>query len=194
MNKLKTFLLIIITFASLILSFISLTFISTYVFTGCDKESFITILQLVPARIFYMIGIPLFIMCFVSTCYLLWKFIKLGASKPEAFKLRVKRIYHLDDLDLNEKLSGLITEDNNVNDCIPEKLNKDINKFGGDMKVLGNKIWRLPDYIVKLPENIRKLYYYIKSIINKLSIKFIDYLTMKSIDVRIKTNKKKSSL
>jgi hypothetical protein len=100
----------------------------------------------------------------------------------------------LDDLDLNEKLSGLITEDNNVNDCIPEKLNKDINKFGGDMKVLGNKIWRLPDYIVKLPENIRKLYYYIKSIINKLSIKFIDYLTMKSIDVRIKTNKKKSSL
>lgn len=194
MNKLKTFLLIIITFASLFLSFVSLTFISTYVFTGLSKESFITILQLVPARIFYMIGIPLFIMCFICTCYLLWKFIKLGASKPEAFKLRVKKSYHLDDLDLNEKLSGLITNSQIDNDCIPEKLNKDINKFGSDMKVLGTKIWKLPDYIVKLPENIRKLYNYIKGLINKLSIKFIDYLTMKSIDVRIKTNKKKGSL
>ena len=110
MNKIITFIMIIITFASLLLSIFPLIFISTYVFTGCNKESFITILQQIPANRFWMVGLPLFVMCFTITVYLIWKFFKIGASKPELFKRRIKKVYHLEDADINEKVSELISK------------------------------------------------------------------------------------
>lgn len=113
MNKIITFIMIIITFASLLLSIFPLIFISTYVITGCSKESFITILQQIPADRFWLVGLPLFVMCYVCTVYLLWKFFKLGANKPRllvSLLLEKKKVYRLEDDDIANKLSGLISE------------------------------------------------------------------------------------
>jgi hypothetical protein len=109
MNKICAFSLIIITFVSLVLLIIPLVFISTYVFTGCSKESFIAILQLIPANRFWMIGLPIFLMCYVCAFYLLCKFFKLGATNPELYRFKVKEVYRLEDSDISEKLSELMS-------------------------------------------------------------------------------------
>jgi hypothetical protein len=108
MNKTIAFIKIILVFAVLLLSIIPLVFITTYVFTGCEKESFIVILQQIPADRFWLVGLPLFVMCYVSTIYLLYKFFKLGKNKPELFK--EKTIYRLEDNDINEKLRDLMRD------------------------------------------------------------------------------------
>jgi len=106
MNKITTFTMIILIFVILLLSFIPLIFISTYVFTGCSKESFIIILQQIPVDRFWLVGLPLFVMCYVITFYLLWRFFKFGIREPELFKK--KEIYHLEDSDINKKISELL--------------------------------------------------------------------------------------
>lgn len=108
MNKTTTFTMIIIVFGLLLLSFIPLIFISTYAFTGCNKEAFIIVLQLIPANRFWMVGLPLFVMCYVCTLFLLRKFLKLGTNKPELFK--EKKVYRLEDADIFEKLKELISK------------------------------------------------------------------------------------
>jgi hypothetical protein len=111
MNKVITFTMIIITFAVLLLSIIPLVFITTYVFTGYNKDSFIAILQLIPADRFWLVGLPLFVMCYVSTFYLLLKFFKLGGNKRVLFKQKI--VYRLEDADINDKLSELMSGDKN---------------------------------------------------------------------------------
>jgi hypothetical protein len=106
--------MVILVFASLLLSIIPLVFVSTYVVTGCNKESFITILQQIPADRFWMVGLPLFVMCYVCAVYLLWRFFKLGANKPRlliSLLLEKKKVYRLEDDDISEKLTELISED-----------------------------------------------------------------------------------
>ena len=113
MNKIITFIMIILVFASLLLSIFPLIFISTYVVTGCSKESFITILQQIPADRFWLVGLPLFVLCYACTVYLLLKFFKLGANKPRlliSLLLKKKEVYRLEDDDIANKLSGLISE------------------------------------------------------------------------------------
>ena len=109
MNKISAFIMIIITFICLLLSILPLVFISTYVFTGCSKESFMVIIQQIPARIFWLVGLPLFVMCYGIAFYLLWKFFKLGISHPEAFKFKVKKVYRLEDDDIISNLTELIS-------------------------------------------------------------------------------------
>ena len=109
MNKITTFTMIILIFVILLLSIFPLIFISTYVFTGCNKESFITVLQLIPANRFWLVGLPIFIMCFTCTSYLLWRFFKLGTSKPKLL-FKKKTIYRLEDTDIFEKLKELISK------------------------------------------------------------------------------------
>jgi hypothetical protein len=113
MNKIISFILVILVFVSLVLSIIPLIFISTYVLTGFSKESFIINLQEIPADRFWMIGIPMFIMCYVCVIYLLWKFFKLGANKPRlliSLLFKKKEVYHLEDDDIANKLSELMSE------------------------------------------------------------------------------------
>jgi hypothetical protein len=131
-------------------------------------------------------------MCYVCTAYLVWKFIKLGLSHPVIFKEKRVKVYHLEDLDLSEQLSSLIINTNTDVDSIQKQVDDEVHEFSTDIKVLSVKIWKLPDYIVKLPSNCVKLYYFIKKYISTLSIRFIDYLTMKAIDLRIKSNSIKS--
>jgi hypothetical protein len=113
MNKIISFIMVILVFASLLLSIVPLIFVSTYVLTGFSKESFIINLQEIPADRFWMIGIPMFIMCYVCVIYLLWKFFKLGANKPRlliSLLLEKKKVYRLEDDDIVNKFSGLISE------------------------------------------------------------------------------------
>jgi hypothetical protein len=105
--------MVILVFASLLLCIVPLVFVSTYVLTGCSKESFIINLQEIPANMFWMVSLPLFVMCYVCVVYLLWKFFKLGANKPRLFislLLKKKEVYRLEDDDIANKLTGLISE------------------------------------------------------------------------------------
>ena len=109
MNKIIAFIKIILVFAVLLLSVIPLVFITTYVFTGCEKESFIVILQQIPADRFWLVGLPIFVMCYVSTIYLLYKFFKSGANNPKLL-FKKKTIYRLEDDNINEKLRDLMRD------------------------------------------------------------------------------------
>jgi hypothetical protein len=108
MNKIIAFIMVILVFALLLLSLTPLIFISTYVLTGCEKESFITILQQIPADRFWLVGLPIFVMCYASTTYLLYRFFKLGKNNPK-LQFRKKIIYRLEDNDINEKLRELMS-------------------------------------------------------------------------------------
>jgi hypothetical protein len=108
MNKILAFIKIILVFVLLLLSITPTIFISTYVLTGFDKTNFINILQQMPAEKFWMLGLPIFFMCFICTTYLTWHFFSLGINGHKVL-LKPKTIYHLEDVDINEKLSGLIS-------------------------------------------------------------------------------------
>jgi hypothetical protein len=97
---------ILLLFAAIVLSFVPVVFLSAYAFTGFSKDSFIKILQEIPTETFWMLGIPMFATCYASTCFLVWKFLKIGISNPLA--PRPKIVYNLEDPDINQKVSQLI--------------------------------------------------------------------------------------
>jgi hypothetical protein len=92
---------------ALLMSFFPLTVFSVYLFTF-DKQSTIEFLTKIPKENFWLVMIPGIIMCYACTCYLFWKLVDMShMNHPKP--LPKKEVFYLEDDNLGEKLSGLIS-------------------------------------------------------------------------------------
>jgi hypothetical protein len=75
--------------AGLIMSFIPLILVSTYLFTGFNRQALLDMLNKIPAERFWFFAIPWLILSYFSCMWLFMKMFSVAFEKPR------KKVYYL---------------------------------------------------------------------------------------------------
>ena len=105
----KRLLLFLVAMAGFIMSCFPMILSGTYLFTGGDRQAFLDLLNKIPKERFYLFAVPMVIINFGCTCYLLWKVLYFGLVDNKPLPAPKKEVYYLEDDHLGEKISVLIS-------------------------------------------------------------------------------------